>query len=108
MNQEKRDIEISPTIVEQLKEEPTKYWIRGVSLNHFAARWNGKHVVYNSERAAWCARERAIASGLYFASSDEPYSMTREQVCASAIKHNAAVEVCDETGKVVDSWSVPK
>lgn len=106
MNQEKRGIEISPSIIEQVNEEPTKYWRCGVKLTT-PWFWNGVTLgVGETERAAWIQREKALASG-HYVSVGTPVASTREEVNAIAVEEDCTeVQVIDEAGSVVDSWRV--
>lgn len=105
MNQEKRSIEISPLIIEQVNEEPTKYWRHGLLLIS-ERRWNGGLVVFTTEQAAWIFREWAIKDPDYKPIA-YPYQSTRDEINAFAKKERCSeVRVRDEAGKMVDSWRV--
>lgn len=102
----KERIEIAPSMIEQLSEEPKKYWRTGLMLVSLI-RWEGEMGVLTTERAAWAVRELHLASGSYFADRRAPFATTKEEIDTFAKAKGATiVTVRDESLNIVDSWSV--
>ena len=100
-------VEVSPTIIEQINEEPVTYWRAGLKLPG-NMRHNGIICVYTSERAAWVAREYWIGTGTFLPNLSAPAELGDRQATTEFVKAEGGhtVQVRDETLTVVDSWRV--
>lgn len=100
-------VEVSPTIIEQINEEPKTYWRAG--LKHaIGVGSNGRFNVHPTERAAWVDRERRLNSGYFVRETLAPVEIGDRQAVDDLVKSLGfrIVEVLDETLTVVDSWRV--
>lgn len=100
-------VEVSPTIIEQINEEPKTYWRSGlVPIAHATFRSAG--AVHISENAALVWQDYALRTWPnHYVGIREPSQITIDELnhCAR-IKGWHTVEVYDETLTVVDSWRV--
>lgn len=103
----KNGIVISPSIIEQLSEDPTKYWAAGIRIVP-RSPYITAYRYFSSETAAWISRERWLASYRHQCVIDSPpREVTRERMNEVArIDGVSKIVVEDESGTVVDSWSV--
>jgi hypothetical protein len=100
-------VEVSPTIIEQINEEPKTYWLAGLKFRDNRPG-NGTINVYTSERAAWVAREYWIGTGIFLPNLSAPAEIGDRQAATEFVKARGGhtVEVLDESFTVVDSWRV--
>ncbi len=102
-------LDISPTIIEQLAETPEErlYWTAGVRHTLPVECYASTLDRFDSERAAWIAREQALRKPHAYAPNGYPKSQTRSDVTQRAKEsHCTTIEVLDETGAIVESWEV--
>jgi len=104
----KETIELSPSILDYLNQEPEerKYWRSGYVLT------KGVHSdtigVYDSEDAAWGYRAKLALKGrYYYCATDAPYQVTRQEVNEFARNNGlTTVIVLCESGQIVEEWKV--
>lgn len=100
-------IELAPAILDHLNQEPEerKYWLCGYGV--LEGHSTGKTCCFDSERAAWKARERFAKQARCYRVYDAPVSRTREEIIAKARDSGChMVGVIDEQGQLVEEWSV--
>lgn len=101
-------VEVSPTIIEQINEEPVTYWRAGLKFANDNQHRCGIVNVYHSETAAWIARESRLAAGYFVPLLSAPEEIGDRQAVDDLVKSLGfhTVVVLDETLTVVDSWRV--
>ena len=101
------DEQISPSLIEQISEEPRLYWSAGLRVREeFYGTRSHRCNVSTSKDLAWATRCALVNHPGYIAYSDEPIERTKEETLAFARAEGyRVVGVRDETG-IVEEWQV--